>query len=47
MIAHRISKAIDSNNPTLSFENAWNKIFINKPVKMGDSMIKYRIITQL
>lgn len=36
MIAYRISKAIDSNSPILSFDRAWNKIFINKPLNMGD-----------
>lgn len=36
MIAYRISKAINSKTPVLSFDRAWNTIFIDKPINMGD-----------
>lgn len=36
MIAYRISKAIDANSPILNFDKAWDTIFIDKPVNMGD-----------
>lgn len=36
MIAYRISKSINPHTPVLEFSKAWNMIFVNKPVSMGD-----------
>jgi Cdc6-like AAA superfamily ATPase len=36
MLAFRISKAIDENGDVLTFKQAWEKLFKNEPVSMGD-----------
>lgn len=40
MIAYRISKAIDPNGDILNFNQAWNSIFENQPIYMGDRQQK-------
>lgn len=40
MIAFRLSKAINPDAPILNFDNAWNMLFVNKPVFMGDNQRK-------
>jgi len=36
LLAFRISRAIDSNGEIMTFENAWGKLFVNKPVMIGN-----------
>jgi len=40
MLAHRISRAIDSEGSILSFKDAWNHIFTEEEVEFGDRQKK-------
>lgn len=40
MLAFRISKVIDPSGDILPFDKAWKKIFISKPIFMGDKQQK-------
>lgn len=50
LLAFRISKAIDKNNEILTFGTAWNRIFENAPVYMGNKqtrpMNRFEFITR-
>ncbi|WP_294224804.1 hypothetical protein [uncultured Chryseobacterium sp.] len=40
MLAYRLSKSINPDSPILNFDKAWNTIFIDKPIFMGDKKQK-------